>query len=263
MRLALVMILVATTASADDDGAITGFEAKGAGELRGRAVGADGKPLRKVEIHVTSKSGGEQIVKTDNDGNYKVVLKAAANETSMIFVRGHRGAHLGGGVAESVKVDGTEAIEIVETKPPTVPAKAVDPTIRILAYSDAAIKDDEWVRAWMTLDVDRAGVVRHLKWIHRPGHALDPIALRAAFDLELSPARDANDHPIASQVIWMFEWPSHSWLTTNHRGYDLTKLPDDYTKVACQKPGEHVRVRRDCAQADLTSALGETWIAKP
>jgi hypothetical protein len=60
----------------------------------------------------------------------------------------------------------------------------------------------------------------------------------------------------------MFEWPSHSWLI-DHHGYDLTKLPSDYTKVSCQKPGEHLRVRRDCAQADLTSSLGEAWIARP
>ena len=46
-------------------------------------------PLTNVDIHVVSKSGGEQIVKTDSDGHYTVELKGAATETSMIFVRGH------------------------------------------------------------------------------------------------------------------------------------------------------------------------------
>ena len=82
-----------------DKSTVTGFEATGSGELSGRAVDADNQPLSHVEIHVVSKNWGEQIVKTDDDGNYKVVLKGASTDTSMIFVRGHRGAHLEGPAA--------------------------------------------------------------------------------------------------------------------------------------------------------------------
>jgi len=258
----VAIVLAASSAHADDDGAVTGYEATGSGELAGRAVDAAGKPLRHVEIHVVSRSGGEQIMKTDDDGNYKVTLKGAPTETSRIFVRGHRGAHLGGISAESVKIDGGEAIQMHETAAPAIAAKPVDGVIKILPYSDAAIRDDEWVRAWLTLDVDQTGTVRHVKWLRRPGHELDAIALRAAFEVRFEPARDAGKRAVASQVVWMFEWPSHAWLT-HHRGYDLTRMPDDYTKVTCQKPGEHVAGRRDCAQADLQSSLGETWLAKP
>lgn len=233
-----ILVAIAAVAHADDDGAVTGYEATGSGELTGRAVGADGKPLRHVEIHVVSKSGGEQIVKTDADGNYKVVLKGAQTETSMIFVRGHRGAHLGGVAAESTQIDGGEAIEIHETDAPAVAAKPVDGVIRILPYSDAAIRDDEWVRAWLTLDLDATGKVRHVKWLRRPGHGLDDIAIREAFEVRFEPARDRAKRVMASQLVWMFEWPSHSWLI-RHQNYDLTRMPDDYTKVACQQPGEH------------------------
>ena len=256
------MLATAAVARADDDGAVTGYEATGSGELTGRAVDAGGKPLRHVEVHVVSKSGGEQIVKTDNDGNYKVVLKGAPTETSMIFVRGHRGAHLCGVAAESTEIDGGEAIEIHETSAPAVAAKPVDGVIRILAYSDAAIRDDEWVRAWMTLDLDDAGRVRHLKWIRRPGHGLDEIAVREAFEVRFEPARDRTKRAVPSQLVWMFEWPSHSWLS-HQVHYDLSRMPDDYTKVACQQPDEHRHDRRDCSQADLTSSLGEAWIVKP
>jgi hypothetical protein len=257
-----ILLVTVQVAYAGDDGTATGFEATGSGELTGRATDADGKPLRRVEIHVVSRSGGEQIVKTDDDGNYKVVLKGAPTETSMIFVRGHHGAHLGGAVAESTQIDGGEAIDIHETSAPAVAAKAVDRFIRILPYSDAAIRDDEWARAWFTLDLDAAGNVLHVKWMRRPGHGLDPIALAAAFDQKFEPARDRAKRAVPSQLVWMFEWPSHKWLLAHH-DYDLTRMPDDYTKVACQAAGEHRHDRRDCSQADVTSTLGEAWIAKP
>jgi hypothetical protein len=261
-RVALAIVLSCAAIAHADDGTVTGFEATGSGELSGRAVDADGKPLRHVEIHVVSRSGGEQIVKTDDDGNYKVVLKGAPTETSMIFVRGHHGAHLGGASAESTQIDGGEAIEIHETAAPAVAAKPVDRFIRILPYSDDAIRDDEWVRAWLTLDLDASGNVLHVKWMHRPGHGLDSIALANAFELKLEPARDRAKRAVPSQLVWMFEWPSHKWLLA-HRNYDLTRMPDDYTKVPCQAAGEHRHDRRDCSQADVTSALGEAWIAKP
>jgi hypothetical protein len=180
----------------------------------------------------------------------------------MVFVRGHNGAHLGAVAAESTRVDGVEAIEIHETVAPAVDARPVDPLIQILPYSEAAIRDDEWVRAWMTLEIDEAGKVRPVRWIHRPGHDLDAIALRAAFDVPFVPARDRSKRVMATQLVWMFEWPSHTWLMA-HRNYDLTKMPDDYIKVPCQKPGEHRHDRRDCGQADLTAAFAEAWLDRP
>jgi hypothetical protein len=259
---ALLLAMFAATAHADDDGAVSGFEATGSGELRGRAVDADHNPLRQIEVHVVSKNWGEQIVKTDDDGNYKVVLKGASTETSMIFIRGHRGAHIGGSVAESTTIDGQEAIEIHETAPTVTPARPVNEWIRILPYSKKALLDDEWTRAWMTLDVDDKGQVLHLKWIRRPGHDLDDIAMREAFDIRFNPARDSGKHAMPSRVVWMFEWPSHSWLT-DHRYFDITRMPSDFTTVACQKDGEHRRDRRDCSQADVTTTLGEVWLSKP
>ncbi len=260
-RVAWLLALVTAVAHADDDGAVSGFEATGSGPLNGRAVDAGGKPLKRVEIHVVSKAG-EQIVRTDDDGKYTVQLTGAADETSMIFVRGHKGAHLGGIVTDSTVVAGEEAIEMHETKAPATAAKPVDQWIPILSYSLRAVLDAEWTRAWMTLDLDARGHVRQLKWIRRPGHGLDPIAVRRAFATAFEPARDSAKRPVASQLVWVFEWPTYWWLI-EHEHYDLTHMPSNYTSVACQKPGEHHAERRDCAQPDLVSSLGEAWIAKP
>lgn len=263
MRGALVLVALAGVAAADDDGAISGFEATGAGPLAGRAVDAKGKPLVNVEIHVVSKSGGEQVVKTDKDGRYTVTLKGAPNETSMIFVRGHRGANLGGIVSESTVVDGAEAIQIEETSRPAVVAKPVDRWIEIPPYSAKALADNVWVRAWLTLDVDATGRVQHVRWIHRPGHDLDAIAIERAFATAFEPARDRVKRPIASQVVWVFEWPSKWWLDHQDAHRDDARMPEGYLDVECQKPGENRRDRRDCSQADLSASLGEAWIARP
>ena len=258
----LLALLLAMVAPARADDSVTGFEATGSGELRGRAVDADHKPLGHIEVHVVSKNWGEQIVKTDADGNYVVVLKGASTETSMIFVRGHRGAHIGGVVAESTTIDGQEAIEIHETAPTVIPARPQNEWIRILPYSKKALLDDEWTRAWMTLDIDDKGNVVRAKWIRHPGHDLDDIAVREAFDMRFNPARDAGKKAMPSQIVWMFEWPSHSWLT-DHLHFDITRMPSDYIQVPCQKAGEHRHDRRDCSQADVTTSLDETWLAKP
>jgi hypothetical protein len=65
-----------------------------------------------------------------------------------------------------------------------------------------------------------------------------------------------------SQVVWMFEWPSYEWLT-NHRHYDITRMPSDYTSVPCQQAGEHRHDHRDCSQADVTTTIDEAWMSKP
>ncbi len=263
MRSAVVLIALLGIAAADDEGAISGFEATGSGPLSGRAIDANGKPLAKVEIHVVSKSAGEQVVKTDTDGHYTVVLKGGSHETSMIFVRGHRGARLGGIVADSKIVDGAEAIEIHENSPPAVTAKPVNKWIAIPPYSQTAITDDVWVRAWMLRDIDASGHVQHRRWIQRPGHDLDAIAVREAFALAFEPARDRTKRAIGSQLVWAFEWPSHWWLGHHDDHRDDTRMPENYLGVECQEPGGHRRDRRDCSQADLAASLRETWIARP
>jgi len=263
MRSLVILFAMVGVAVADDDGAVTGFEATGAGPLSGNAVDANGKPLANVDIHVVSKSGGEQIVKTDRDGHYTVELKGTATETSMIFVRGHRGARLGGIVSDSSIVDGTEAIEILETSPPAVPAKPVNKWIPILPYSKTAIADNVWVRAWMTLDIDAKGRVQHVRWVQRPGHELDSIAVREAFALMFEPARDRAKRAIASQLVWVFEWPSHWWLEHQDEHRDDNRMPANYIQVECQKPGERRRDRRDCSQANLAASLREKWIGPP
>jgi hypothetical protein len=241
------------------DAAITGFYATGSGNVSGRASDADGKPLGGVEVHVISKSGGERVVTADKDGNYAIVLTGAPSETSMIFVRGHPGAHIGGVVAESVKVDGAEGIDIHETLPPTIVAKPITSTRAIPGYSAEAKAADVWARAWMMLDIDDKGFVQHVKMINRAGYGLDEIAIGAAFRLLFEPARDRANRPVSSMLLWTYEWPSYSWLNENN--WNTITIPANVSSVPCKLDGTHRPRVRDCTQPDLRGALDEPWLS--
>jgi hypothetical protein len=236
----LAMLLLAATPARADDETVNGFVAYGAGELTGHVTNDDGKPMRAIEVHVVSKTGGEQIVKTGADGAFRVQLKGTPGETSMIFVRGHTEAHVGGQTAVQTAIEGGEAVEIHETLPPAVVAKAISNPLMIPEYSDVAMDRDVWTRAWLLLDVSETGAVRHLKLLKRAGFELDPIAVREGFKLK-------------------FEWPTYSWLIDHHEG--TYRMPPDVVAVRCQKPGESRPHFRDCSQPDLQRGLSESWIA--
>jgi TonB family protein len=55
------------------------------------------------------------------------------------------------------------------------------------------------------LVVDETGKVRSSVLLNRLGHGLDELALRQAAAIEFEPARDTDDHPVTSVVIWTFQ----------------------------------------------------------
>ena len=117
MRIPLILVVAITCAAsaarADHD--VAGFVVYGTGTLIGRATDASGRPLAGIEIHVATH-GGEQTVRTDADGTYRVELASAPGEPSMVFAKGHPGARIGGATAISI-ANGSEgeAIEMRET----------------------------------------------------------------------------------------------------------------------------------------------------
>lgn len=246
MRWLLVLLLVAT-AHADDK--VTGFRTFGTGPMSGRVTGADGKPIAGARVHVATRNG-VKVVTTDKDGVYKVELDGQ----SLIYVDDIPGAKLGGESAASVKVDGEEAIEVHATVPPKKMPTPKQSPLKVYEYTDAAIDKDVWIRAWVMLDIDETGVVRHVKFLNRAGYGLDTVMLKAAFTLKFDPARDAADKPMRTLMVWPFEWPSYSWS----HGYDLTETT---TPPPCRKPNDKHAETRDCSGPDMSRAFVERWIA--
>jgi hypothetical protein len=207
-----------------------------------------------------SKSGGERTVVADKDGNYRLVLVGEPGESSMIFVRDHPEARISGESAVTVATGAYgEAIEVHANVPPVVMAKPLGKPGYIPDYSDAAKDKDAWARAWLLLDVSATGTVDRVKFLNRAGYDLDPIAVREAFKLSFTPARDRANQPIHSEVVWTYEWPAWDWLIAQRNGGRY--LPWGVTEVKCQKPGEHVSERRECSTPDLAHGLVESWIA--
>jgi len=99
--------------------------------------------------------------------------------------------------------------EVIEIHDPPVKPKALNFNPRKTPpYSDAAVLSDAWTKAWMLLDVSERGDVTRVKFLKRPGFDLEKIAIKEAFKLKFSPARDGRGNPLRVYVVWPIEWPS-------------------------------------------------------
>jgi hypothetical protein len=171
-----------------------------------------------------------------------------------------------------------------------------------LPYSEMAMNENIWAVGWMLLDVDVGGLVTAFRFLHRPGHDLEAIAEREVWNLRFDPARDDAGHPMASKVLWKFEWPPFFWAkdhkltgiggenavtSSNHEQALMwaamdgqlapwetvapTKtfmLPDGFHVPPCRGKAplnleSHEPVYRDCTPPDLANVNTEPLIARP
>jgi hypothetical protein len=252
MKLAVIVVAIGLAGSARaDETQLSGFVTRGSGELTGRVTGDDGKPLPGVKVHIVSKAG-DQTVTADKDGRYRVMLKGLDS-----FVYVDHTAHVSGQMAEG---DG-DVVEIHETIPPAVMPKPKPSYAIIPDYSDKAMDDDVWLRAWLVLDISDQGTVTRLKLVNAPGHELDAIAVSEGFKLKFEPARDRANQAIRALIVWSFEWPSYWWMLGNH--YRIDRFPVQANGVACRKSGPPSDHYRDCSKPDLARAVVQPWTERP
>jgi hypothetical protein len=165
--------------------------------------------------------------------------------------------------------------EVIEIHDPPVKPKALNFNPRKTPpYSDSAVLSDAWTKAWMLLDVSERGEVTRVKFLKRPGYDLEKIAIKEAFKLKFSPARDGRGNPLRVYVVWPIEWPSAWWLSTFTGtrsamppivGFPPRSLADS---VPCAGSGPLVLdslhpAYRDCSRPDLSRAAVEAWLAPP
>lgn len=236
------------------DDLVQGFFAASAGEVNGRVVDGDGQVVAQATVHLVGKDR-ERTVTTDEQGRFKADIA----EPTMVVVYG--GPRVTGNVVTSQKVGGAEAIDVHEALPPATPAKPLsDPTV-IPEYSHEMreVSRHVWVRAWLLLEVSDTGVVSRLKLLNPPGHGLDEIAIRHAFELKFRPARNRVDKPTVSQVVWKLERPAYSWLRRN-RGYARRWLPANVTDVPCRGSSSSPKAFRDCSSPNMAAAITAPWL---
>ena len=56
----------------------------------------------------------------------------------------------------------------------------------------------------MRLIVDEHGKVKASMLLNKLGHGLDELALKRAQVIEFEPAKDTDDKPVSSVVVWTF-----------------------------------------------------------
>jgi hypothetical protein len=247
----LALAWISSSARAQDD-RVSGFKTSYAGALTGTVLDSDGHPIGGIEVHVTWP-GGETTVVADQAGRYKVDLPPG---DKFVFVR--RAARINGQtLAAETLESGEEVVAIQEADQPKVMPKVLSQTTN-LAYSDKARDADAWAKAWLMLEIDVQGRVHRVKLLHDPGYDLDSIAIREAFKMRFTPARNAGGKPVAALILWSYEWPSYWWMY-EHK-YTPGQVPEAASTVPCKGEARDVARFRDCTTADVARALEAPWI---
>ena len=192
----------------------------------GQVADAKHVPVEGVTVQV-----GSLLTHTNANGVYRVVLPHGGTYTVTFEYGGvHASRELTVGEGQLAVADaalGLDLGEVIHVEDrfvkPVGPKPVANPGI-LPRYSDAAITSDTWARAWILLDIDERGAVKRVKWLKRPGHDLDQIAVEPALATKFEPARDEHESATRSKLVHLIEWPSYWWLTTaegvtTHRSY--------------------------------------------
>lgn len=268
----VVLALCATTAAAET--------------VRGRVLDRQtGDPVEGAAVFIAGADGFETTVATDGDGRYAVKVKPGKYKLTFL----HGDARVEGQIAvvegadttldarlkmkidETIVLEHTRAPKVMPRPKNTFTARKQPP------YSDRAIEQDAWTRAWLLLDVDATGKVTRIKFLRKPGYDLEPIALSEGFKLSFEPARDERNRPVSTLVIWPIEWISRYWLIFHAE--EVTAMPDTLNPsnrsaaaaVPCKGSGpwkwtnniSAYKGYRDCSRPDLSKINSEPWILRP
>ena len=268
-------------------------------KLSGRVTDLNDQPVGGAQVFVTGPDGLETLVRTDPTGHYVATVHTPGGY-SIVFSLGKaqmaRRIDLPADKAMSLDATleiGGEVIEVHEKLRPIQHTKPKQDPLKIPPYSDKAVLEDRWAKAWLLLDVDERGIVNRVKFLKRPGFDLDPVAVKFAFDMQFDPARNNHGVPTRTYIVWPLEWPSFQWLQQRYgtttrlpkyladadevapAGMNIPKkLPNEIKKAAydywprCAGTGPpqlnsvHSTLR-DCSEPDLSRAdASEPWIVR-
>ncbi|HEY1551828.1 MAG TPA: carboxypeptidase-like regulatory domain-containing protein [Kofleriaceae bacterium] len=246
------------TAIVGDDNIVHGFVWQGEETIDGQVTDPRGRAVAGVQVHAVW-GDGDHLVATDRNGRYHV-KPTAAGVAVLVFVYGD--VRITSTAANSHGGADGETVDIREREVPTTPPKLKHRPKRP-AYSDAASDRNAWIRAWLLLDIDASGGVVGLKLLDRPGYDLDAVAIASGFALDFEPARDRENHPVRTQMLWVIDWPPFWWVID--QGASVTaQIPDAAWSLPCRDEHgvEPTHVERSCARPTIANALALPWIKR-
>jgi periplasmic protein TonB len=160
-------------------------------------------PPPPPETPTEVEPGGDQVVQMEDIAPSATGVAVAVGKRST----GHIGRGGSGGGTGAGSGSGTgEIARPVSVATIKTPARAKD------GFDYASIKDyPAEARALgiegpirVRLVVDENGKVKSRVLLNKLGHGLDELALQRAAEIEFEPARDTDDKPVASVVVWTF-----------------------------------------------------------
>ncbi len=158
-------------------------------------------PAPEPQTEVPVAAGGDEVVRMDDiaPGATGVAVAKGPASTGRIG-RGGSGGGTGSG-AGAGSGDEPAPVSVATIKTRALPKGDYG---YVGEYPSAAralgIEGDIRVR----LLVDEQGKVKTRTLLNRLGHGLDELALQRVAEMEFEPARDSDDKPVASVVVWTF-----------------------------------------------------------
>lgn len=148
-----------------------------------------------------SDPGGAEVVHMDNIAPAATGVAVATGKRSTGRIgRGGTGGGTGSG-AGSGAGEAPKPVSIATIKTRAMPKRDYGDIREYPAEARAlGIEGDIRVR----LIVDEQGRVKSRVLLNKLGHGLDELALARTAEFEFEPARDTNDQPVTSVVIWTF-----------------------------------------------------------
>ena len=230
-----------------------------------------GFTVEGADVFITGPHGLQATVTTDATGHYLASVEGPGTYYVTFALPDHRIGYKvqvadGGSTHFDGKIDRGEVIEIhdIPFKRPPIMPQPEHKLALLPEYSDTMVEHDTWVKAWLLLDIDEQGSVVRAKFLNRPGHDLDQIAIDTALGLKFSPAYDGLGKPMRTLIAYPIEWPSYWWLVAT-AGMTV-RMPPPYIVAhqPCAGSGPlHMDsvhpVYRDCSKPDFSHLESEPW----
>ncbi len=151
-----------------------------------------------------SAGGHEQTFNLPEDTNRDGFGKQGSRTDDRIGPRGHGTGTGSGSGSGSAEVEAPRPVSVATIKTAAKPKGDY-------AYFDDAKRYPEEAKQQgiegaikVQLIVDETGKIKKTRLLTRLGHGLDELALQHAHQLEFEPARDTDDRPVTSVVVWTF-----------------------------------------------------------
>ena len=159
----------------------------------------------KTDVPVPAPSGGDEVVQMDNIAPGATGVGVARGKPSSGHIgRGGSGGGTGAGSGAGAGDEIGKPVSIAAIKTRAMPKREFDLLELGRNYPAEAkalgIEGDLRVR----LVVDERGQVKSRVLLNKLGHGLDEVAMQHAAELEFEPARDTDDRPVTSVVVWTF-----------------------------------------------------------